>query len=70
MNGEGFKCDICGKQCDTGDSVPSIVTMTASCDSTEHDGDKLTLEVCGSCIDLLMNSIPAGAGKWERVVPW
>lgn len=70
MNDYNFTCDICGRYCGAGDDVPSIVTMTANYGSAEHDGDKLTLEVCGACIDWMMDSLPAGAGKWERVVPW
>lgn len=67
MNDEiGFTCDLCGA-CD---DVPSIVTMTANYGSTEHDGDKVALRLCGHCIDLWMDSLPDGAGQWERVVSW
>lgn len=65
-----FTCDLCGRYCGTGDDVPSIVAMTANYGSAEHDGDKLTLRVCGSCIDQWMDSIPEGSGTWERVVLW
>lgn len=70
MDDNNFVCDLCDKYCGTGDDVPSIVTMTANYGSTEHDGDKLTLRVCGDCIDWLMNSIPADVGEWGRTVPW
>lgn len=66
----GFVCDLCGRFRGDGDDVPSTVAMTANYGSTEHDGDKVTLRLCGSCIDLWMDSIPEGAGTWERVVPW
>lgn len=65
-----FTCDLCGRFRGDGDDTPSTVVMTANYGSAEHDGDRLTLRVCGSCIDLWMSSVPEGAGKWERTVPW
>ena len=65
-----FTCDLCGRYCGTGDDVPSIVSMVGNYGSTKHDGDKVTLRLCGNCIDLWMDSIPPETGRWERVVPW
>lgn len=65
-----FVCDICGKFCGDSDDVPSIVTMEAAYGSKQFDGSKVTLKLCGICIDWLMDGIPEGAGTWERVVPW
>ena len=71
MNDElDFVCDLCGRFRGDGGDVPSVVTAIANYGSTRHDGDKLTLQLCGDCIDWLMDSIPEGAGEWERVVPW
>lgn len=70
MDDSNFVCELCGKYCGTGADVPSIIAMTANYGSTQHDGDKLTLRVCGACIDWFMDSMPAGVGTWERTVPW
>lgn len=43
-----FHCGICGKE----DLIPSRITIEANYGSV-HDGEHLSLDVCGECIDFL-----------------
>ena len=47
----GFRCPICGGV----DLVPSVITLQANYGSTGHDGEIITLHVCGDCIDRIIN---------------
>ena len=47
----GFRCPICGQE----EFVQSVVKLIANYGSTEHDGETITFNVCGDCIDKLIN---------------
>lgn len=47
-----FYCDICGQH----DLVPSTITLAANYGST-RDGERVTLMVCGDCMDWLFERI-------------
>lgn len=65
-----FTCDLCGRFRGDGDDTPSTVVMTANYGSKRFDGSRLSLKLCGDCVDWMMGSVPERAGEWERVVPW
>ena len=54
-NGE-FHCEICGGD----DYVPSKIAVSASFGSV-HDGEQLTLDVCGQCADAVFDLIMSRA---------
>lgn len=47
-----FYCDICGEE----DLIPSRIIIECNYGSI-YDGECLTLEVCGDCIDKIYNNI-------------
>lgn len=47
------KCCFCGKD----EFIPSVLTLSACYGSTEHDGERYTLLLCGDCIDSLINTL-------------
>lgn len=49
INNDGFRCPLCGGV----ELIPSIVRLEANYGSREHDMERLTVHVCGSCIDKL-----------------
>lgn len=51
----GFRCDLCERK----DLVPSKVELEANYGST-HDGERVTLHVCGDCMDWMFNSLVQG----------
>lgn len=69
-NYKGLTCDICQHYFEPCDNSPSIITIEGNHESRKHEGDRLTLRVCGSCIDWFFDSLSAGGGEWSRVVPW
>ena len=60
-----FYCDIC----DQSDLVPSAVTLEANYGS-KYDGERVTLWVCGDCIDWLIESIAEYGGKPKHIASW
>lgn len=62
----GFECDICGEYDIYG---PSKITLEANYGS-KHDGDLVTLNVCGDCMDWLFDSIVEQAGKPTKITHW
>ncbi len=61
----GFYCDIC----DQHDLAPSTITLAANYGST-HDGERVTLMVCGDCMDWLFDSIAEHGEKPKRITSW
>ncbi len=53
------KCCFCGKD----EFIPSVLTLDACYSSNEHDGERYTLLLCGSCIDTFINTL------LERQIP-
>lgn len=49
INDDGFRCPLCGEM----DLIASIVRLEANYGSREHDMERLTVHVCGACIDKL-----------------
>ena len=47
-----FICPVCGQR----DYVPSMITLRANYGSI-HDGDRVTIYICGSCFDKLVSII-------------
>ena len=47
-----FQCEVCGQV----DLVPSKIILECNYGS-QYDGDKLTLEVCGRCMDKIMGFV-------------
>lgn len=60
-----FYCDIC----DQSDLVPSAVTLEANYGS-KYDGERVTLLVCGDCIDWFIESIAEHGGKSKHIASW
>ena len=55
----GFECDICDRYDTYG---PSKITLEANYGS-KHDGERVTLNVCGDCMDWLFDSIVKRASR-------
>ena len=64
-SGRGFDCDIC----DQPDLVPSTITLEANYGS-KHDGTRVTLNVCGDCMDWIIDNIVEWAGKPKNFMHW
>ena len=62
----GFECDICDQDDIYG---PSLITLEASRGS-KHDGERVTLNVCGDCMDWIYDRIIERAGKPKRITHW
>lgn len=54
-----FVCAMCGKH----DDFPSYVDLIAGYGSTKHDGDVLSICVCGDCIDKLFDAVQKNVSK-------
>lgn len=65
VRSSGFYCDIC----DQSDLVPSVVTLEANYGS-KYDGERVTLMVCGDCMDWLRDSIAKHGGEPKRITDW
>lgn len=61
MQNDDFICEICGKR----DYVPSELAISANYGSV-HDGEQLTLDICGECADAVFNLILKRAEKQQR----
>ena len=61
-----FVCPCCGKGSEL---PPSVLIMQGNYGSAEHDTERATVKLCGSCYDLLFatiqNALPAGAIETE-----
>ena len=51
IKSEGYCCPICGRE----ETVPSIIKLYANYGSREHDGEIITVHVCGECIDKVID---------------
>lgn len=56
-----FHCEICGGD----DYVPSKIDLFASYSSV-HDGEQLTLDICGACVDAVFDLISSRAESHQR----
>lgn len=50
------KCAICGNEDIHGSGTLSAITLTAGYGSV-HDGEQITLYICGTCMDWFFNSL-------------
>ena len=61
-----FVCPCCGKGSELS---PSVLIMQGNYGSAEHDTERTTIKLCGSCYDLLYatirNALPVGAIEAE-----
>lgn len=61
-----FVCPCCGEG---NELPPSVLIMQGNYGSAEHDTERATIKLCGSCYDLLYatirNALPAGAIETE-----
>ncbi len=58
-----FTCGLCGElHGSIGDNAPSTIVVTASHENTEHNGARLILKVCDSCVSWFLDSLQGGAG--------
>ena len=61
-----FVCPCCGKGSEL---PPSVLIMQGNYGSAEHDTERATIKLCGSCYDLvystIRNALPAGAIETE-----
>lgn len=61
-----FVCPCCNRDSDL---PPSVLTLQGNYGSQEHDTERATIKLCGSCYDLLYSTIrkalPAGAIETE-----
>ena len=61
-----FVCPCCGR----GNALaPSVLIMQGNYGSAEHDTERATVKLCGSCYDqlysMIQNALPAGAIEVE-----
>ena len=61
-----FVCDICDQYDVYG---PSQITLEANYGS-KHDGERVTLNICGDCMDWIYDRIIERAGKPKRITQW
>ena len=61
-----FVCPCCGKGSEL---PPSVLIMQGNYGSAEHDTERATVKLCGSCYDqlysMIQNALPAGAIETE-----
>lgn len=66
MSNLNFVCPCCGR----GTSLPpSVLVMQGNYGSAEHDTERATVKLCGSCYDqlytMIRNALPTGAIETE-----
>lgn len=66
MSNLNFVCPCCGRDTNL---PPSVIIAQGNYGSAEHDTERTTIRLCGSCYDLLYatirNALPAGAIETE-----
>ena len=66
MSNPNFVCPCCGSDSNL---PPSIIITQGNYGSAEHDTERATIKLCGSCYDLpyatIRNALPAGAIETE-----
>ena len=62
----GFICPCCGEG---NELPPSVLIIQGNYGSAEHDTERATVKLCGSCYDqlysMIRNALPAGAIESE-----
>lgn len=66
MSNPNFVCPCCGRDTSL---PPSVIIMQGNYGSAEHDTEKATVKLCGSCYDqlytVIQNALPTGAIETE-----
>ena len=66
MSNPNFVCPCCGRDTDL---PPSVLIMQGNYGSAEHDTERATVKLCGSCYDwlyfMIQNTLSAGAIEVE-----